>query len=407
MRLAIFCCFLSVRARNHSLVDRVIKVGTGYCSPTVFGWAGDCTAGELGTWAIPPKRAVSWCVQQCLACPRCRFVSVSLHLRDCSWFNECATGSLGFVYGGRKYTTYDVRPRTSTCHSSRRERVGTRVASDAGAGVHMVTFYSEGQPQDPGIPLAAMAGVFEAAFAPHVDSFNAYTPRSVAPRVLRGIPGTRVVQASRVGASMNTGLSAIGQLAVKPYIILLRMLEIPPGDLLVYKDANILKRPQLLAGASRIRAMAAWALSFAAPAHDVFIPFENTRLKLKHHCKSHAVRTMVPPAEWDAVFESPLHHSCQVIARRTPAAEAFLWAWLQACLRKDMLEQEPDPVMTRHPEFRWHTHEQCLFSIVANLQQNVYARQLWFCWKLTEERLVCTGSVVHPTRHAADHRVLP
>ena len=88
---------------------------------------------------------------------------------------------------------------------------------------------------------------------------------------------------------MNTGLSAIGQLAAKPYAILLRMLEIPHGDLLLYKDANVVKRPNLLAGAARVRETLAWTLQQARPAQDVFIPYENERLKLKHHCKSHAV----------------------------------------------------------------------------------------------------------------------
>ena len=44
------------------------------------------------------------------------------------------------------------------------------------------------------------------------------------------------------------------------------------------------------------------------------------------------------PAMHAEAFESPLHHSCQLVARRTPKAEAFLWRWLQACLRREMLE---------------------------------------------------------------------
>lgn len=159
-------------------------------------------------------------------------------------------------------------------------------------------------------------------------------------------------------------------------------LHVTQGAILVYKDANVLKRPQLMAGASQLRRVAEWTLQQANPALDVFIPFENSQLKLKHHCKSHAVRSMVPKDRWEAVFEAPLHHSCQLIARRTPQAEALLWAWLSACLQKEMLEETPDPVSTRHPEFRWHTHEQCMFSLVSALEGNTYSRQLWFCWEL-------------------------
>ena len=83
---------------------------------------------------------------------------------------------------------------------------------------------------------------------------------------------------------------------------------------------------------------------------------------------------MAPRDLWEALFESPLHHSCQLVTRRSPAAVAFLWQWLKACLNHEMLAQEPDPRATRHPKFRWHTHEQCLFSIVSALQHNDYRR---------------------------------
>jgi hypothetical protein len=57
--------------------------------------------------------------------------------------------------------------------------------------------------------------------------------------------------------------------------------------------------------------------------------------------KAHAIRTLAPSEQWSTLYELPLHHSCQLIARRTPAAEAFLWAWLQACLVRDQGTRPP------------------------------------------------------------------
>eukprot|EP00966_Prymnesium_polylepis_P316196 7305988-Prymnesium_polylepis.1 len=41
--------------------------------------------------------------------------------------------------------------------------------------VHAITFYSQGPPHDDGMPLAAQAALLEAAMAPHVHSFRAFT----------------------------------------------------------------------------------------------------------------------------------------------------------------------------------------------------------------------------------------
>ena len=319
-----------------------MHVGRGYCSASSEGSEGDCARGLIGTWLIGD---LPQCIERCKQCAQCNFVSFSKRHRDCSWFAGCATKALGKLYGGDAFDTFRVKPargrtRCPGAHRTKARMPAAPHAVSAGAapavGVHLVTFFSEGQPRDGGMPLGAVAGVLEAAFAPYVDSYRGYTPTGLYNSTLQwgdhpGVPGRAVVKPSRVSATMNTGLSAIGQLAAKPYAILLRILEIPHGDLLLYKDANVVKRPNLLAGAARVRETLAWTLQEAQPAQDVFIPFENTQLKLKHHCKSHAVRTMAPAERHHEIFESPIHHSCQLVARRTPAAEAFLWAWLQAC----------------------------------------------------------------------------
>ena len=370
-----------VRPTNSTLKSPVY-VGQGYCSTTVSGWQGDCENGLIGTWQIVKQDA---CIDRCMSCKQCAFISFSKRNSDCSWFNMCVPRALGQLWDGAQYATYQVRraaPATK-CRGNSDKQHPIAAASQPEPGVHLVTFYSEGGSKDHGMPLGEVASVLKATFAPYVDSYRGYTPTKLLNTTIEWgkeppIWGGRVVRPSKVAATMNMGLSAIGHLAAKPFAILHRLLSIPQGDLLLFKDANILKRPNLLAGAAEVRHTVAWTMREAAPAQDVFIPFENEKLKLKHHCKSYAIRTLAPETMHTQLFESPLHHSCQLVARRTPRAEALLWEWLQACLRKEMLEELPNPMP--HPDYRWHTHEQCMFSIVSALMDNEYTRRLWFCW---------------------------
>lgn len=156
-------------------------IGTGYCTGTVEGWEGDCTRGHVGSWKMGPSMPnARACINRCRECRRCRFVSISVKNGECSWFSGCATGSLALVYGGDTYTTYRVKKRPKCAVAGLETPAHTAAETNrSSGGVHFVTFYSEGPPRDPGIPLGAMAGLVEATFAPHVDSFRGYTPTSV------------------------------------------------------------------------------------------------------------------------------------------------------------------------------------------------------------------------------------
>ena len=64
----------------------------GTCGVTREG-VSDCDKAESGSMRLP--RGVTWpvaaelCLEWCLKCPRCNFVSLSLEWRDCSWFHDC------------------------------------------------------------------------------------------------------------------------------------------------------------------------------------------------------------------------------------------------------------------------------------------------------------------------------
>ena len=63
--------------------------------------AGSCERGTQGTWTMVATKtdlAVRGLLQMCRAacrdCPRCRYISASARLHDCSWFSKCNLGQL-------------------------------------------------------------------------------------------------------------------------------------------------------------------------------------------------------------------------------------------------------------------------------------------------------------------------
>ena len=99
---------------------------------------------------------------------------------------------------------------------------------------------------------------------------------------------------------------------------------------------------------------------------------------MKHFCKAHAVRSLVPPAKWEEVFESQMHYDNKLIARNSLASRAFVREWLDACLQRTLLASLPDS--KPHADFQWHTHEQCLYSIVAALRPRMHATRFKLCY---------------------------
>ena len=87
----------------------------GFCEKTKPG--GDCQADRFGSWQLP-TRMTTWhvadhfCIQRCLRCERCNFVSLSLRHHDCSWFEACDLQLLQSQPSG--FRTYEVKHGVAT-----------------------------------------------------------------------------------------------------------------------------------------------------------------------------------------------------------------------------------------------------------------------------------------------------
>ena len=74
---------------GHASELPVTRTSRGYCGVTPS--ESDCAAGSMGAWT---ETNPTGCIQRCFDCARCRFVSFSPELQDCSWYNKCSLAHL-------------------------------------------------------------------------------------------------------------------------------------------------------------------------------------------------------------------------------------------------------------------------------------------------------------------------
>jgi hypothetical protein len=99
---------------NENLVQQWLDAASdGYCATTDSGRLNNCDADEQGdlsplmsplmtrshiklNWTVWASR----CLSACALCSGCRFVSMSLRFKDCSWYRECAMTMLNHEPAG-------------------------------------------------------------------------------------------------------------------------------------------------------------------------------------------------------------------------------------------------------------------------------------------------------------------
>ena len=65
------------------------RARAGYCDITSLGEGANCTVADTkGSWLLEDFSLVA-CVEACVTCQRCRHISFSRELNDCSWYRRC------------------------------------------------------------------------------------------------------------------------------------------------------------------------------------------------------------------------------------------------------------------------------------------------------------------------------
>lgn len=222
---------------------------------------------------------------------------------------------------------------------SSRESVGAPTPK-----IHFVSFHTE--------DLTRAKDVYEPRIRPFVDTCRFFTDAE-----MRGDPASRImVKVFDTPAPMNPGCHTIAYWRWKPYIILKTMEGIPDGDLVYYRDCNVIKCPNILAHVEDTREIVHKVLRDT----DLFVPIENETVFAKQHCKREVFEAF-GVADDRKYADAHLRSASIVICRKSLMSIQILSTWLQYCMSDHLIDHIPRVV--QHPEFKWNTGDQPILNV--------------------------------------------
>jgi hypothetical protein len=230
--------------------------------------------------------------------------------------------------------------------------------------IHYISFYSEGEPYDKGLNLSNSKQILTDSLKGTDIKYSFYSPR-----ILKEMGyGEFVKEHEKAGlVSMNPGLNYVGFCAWKPLIMLLELEKMQDGDILVYRDGNCEKYPQLKdfdhfhENVNQILKMVNF--DFFMPADEKIGWLEpNKVITIGHFCKSSVIRDLAIDAEFTR--KSPLLIANTIICRKSPASIGILEDWKRCCMVDEYINGEQYGEL--YPEFQWYTPEQGILSVLIS-----------------------------------------
>jgi len=219
--------------------------------------------------------------------------------------------------------------------------------------INLVTFYSEGPPNDNGLNLSINKDNILKQ-NDHFDNISIYTPKR-----LKNIGlGKYVKEYNNSGlVTMNKGMSKIGFCAWRPKILLLELEKMNDGEIIIYRDINIKKYP-VLGNYNNIRNIALRILDIVE--FDFFVPRENHKLQLKQLTKTNIIRELGDNHPFTYNFPNMICNF--LIVRKSKVSIQLLKEWENACLKEEWINGEKYGEL--HPDFMWSCPEQSILGVI-------------------------------------------
>jgi len=189
---------------------------------------------------------------------------------------------------------------------------------------NLVSFLSEGQPHDEGLNLSENRDLLETAAKPHFDTIELYTPRKLKDMGL----GNYVRDYKITGlVTNNPGMTRIGNCAWKPKIIAMELEKLTNGDILIYRDSNIVRYGDKLGDYKNIRNCAEDFLRLCN--FDFFAHRETEFCSLKNFTKTNVLRELGENSLF--VYQYPGVCANIIVIRKSAVSVQFVKEWLEAC----------------------------------------------------------------------------
>ena len=165
---------------------------SGYCTPaTMSGYGGKCASSDrYGTFGATEDH--EQCVQRCLQCSQCRYVTWNSWDRDCSWYSKCDLNSLSHRWNNAAWSVQAKVPQQPVPGGAWVDHLNGGYCSEAGACVSKPVRLLCLRPSNTSVVQLASRGVLECER--HMKSLGQMLRVSSAPYlVLPGYWGQELV----------------------------------------------------------------------------------------------------------------------------------------------------------------------------------------------------------------------
>lgn len=222
--------------------------------------------------------------------------------------------------------------------------------------MHYISFVSEGEPNDKGLNLSGSQKILTEALNKTDLKYFFYTPKYLKDNGY----GEFVKEHDNSGlVSANPKFNLLGFAAWKPLVMLLELEKMNDGDILIYRDGNCEKYPQLKN-----------FTNFENSVHDILkianfdiaIPQDNPGITVGQYCKSNVIEELAIDKEFTR--HSPLLIAYLIICRKSKTSMEILEEWKKNCLIDKYINGEQYGEL--YGEFMWSTPEQSILSVLMS-----------------------------------------
>ena len=145
--------------------------------------------------------------------------------------------------------------------------------------VKMVTFYSQGESIDgvKSLDISKSEHIMKKFMTNHVDSYKGYTYNEV--KEMNEV----IVKNFDINNTSNQGSGYTGFFRWKPFVIYTQLQSAEYGDIVYYRDCNVIKYPGYLIGHLQTKENIAYVLE--KNQCDIYVPIETEYYKWVHFIK--------------------------------------------------------------------------------------------------------------------------
>ena len=148
-----------------------------------------------------------------------------------------------------------------------------------------------------------------------------------------------------------------GNFAWKPLIILYMLNKSNDNDIILYRDINFNKYPNVLNGNDNYIKL----IDKIMKNTDLFVPIENyPDIKYKNHVKKEIFEYF--DCYNNDYLESYLHNASIIICRKNNKTINFIKEWLYYCGIERLISD--NLYIKQHKDFRWCTQDQSILNIL-------------------------------------------